>query len=287
MGDDALSSPSVHKGVDSNILSTCLSPLFQFVYSREVIMDASDLSSCTTPVNELECESDEEQIDVSGSQISSIRESVSSLFSLPTVKVQTRRPTQQHNSADLVHPHWVNSSSNVSDRRIISNNLSQHDFDSSTNHSSVITPYPITLFERLDKAELPVRGNVIPTPAVNFDLARYLSDEFCENENSIYIHPLVSIPDPDMISIDGSLHLTADVTDGPGDVLEHIFNEDCPPPLPPGMSEHEWAGYIEHAFEQAVPYCPLLVPGALLSAISTVDLSNFKEHLLNHRRKYR
>jgi hypothetical protein len=169
----------------------------------------------------------------------------------------------------------------------VSSKLSSHSSDSSTNHSSVMTPDPITLLERLDESELPIRGNVIPNPDLNFNMEKYLTEEWFEDKNSIVLHPLISVLDPELISIDGSLHKSANLTVGPSEVSDHLIDEDCIPPLPNGMSDEDWSLLISEAFDQAVLYSPLLVPGAFLTTISPEDLTNFKDYLLNLRKRFR
>jgi hypothetical protein len=239
---------------DYDSLSLNVSPFSLLTYSYEILDDdISEMSINSSDLSIFDAEISEESIEISGDDHISI----------------------------------INSILHLSTDSDCEDCLSIHDSDSSTNHSSVMTPDPIFLLERLDEMELPVRGNIIPTPAINFDFNQYLSQEFMEDKNSISIHPLVSILDPESISIDGSLHKTAQVTVGPEDVFDHILDEDCPPPLPEGMSETEWAGYVEEALQQAVQYCPLLVPGNILTSIAPSDLLNFKEYLLMLRKRFR
>ena len=125
------------------------------------------------------------------------------------------------------------------------------------------------------------------TPVANYDLGKYLSEEWIEDKNSICLHPLISVQDPDMVSIDGSHHKSANIIIGPEDVCDHLIDEDCVPSLPEGMSEEEWSATVSEAFNQAVLYSPLLVPGALSSTVLPEHLINFKDYLVSLRKRFR
>ena len=129
--------------------------------SRHFTFDElSELSSCESQFAIYDSECEEDGMDISVHQ-KSIRE-VQINLNLPSLAENYCYvpAIDLHKSVNIKRPSWT-VFSNSSD--IFSSKLSSHSSDSSTDNSSIITLDPITLLERLDESDLPVRGNVIPT----------------------------------------------------------------------------------------------------------------------------